>query len=83
MMEDKTIKYVLLGYVEKILQEQFAIFKVKLSFLTDILLLAQMKKKSKSWFIICLFVSKMSLFFFANSNENNLKHIQKNILNGT
>ena len=43
-MEDKIIKYhVLSGYIDKILAEELSIFKIKLSFLTDILLLAQVK----------------------------------------
>ena len=50
-MEAKMVKYpVLSGYVDKIFAEdlEFAVFKIRLSFLTDILLLAQMKTIQKA-----------------------------------
>ena len=42
--------HVLSVYVDKILAEEFAIFKIKLSFLTDILLLALVKTISEKLF---------------------------------
>ena len=49
MMEAKIVKYpVLSGCVDKILAEEFAIFKTKLSFFTDILLLVQVKTIQKA-----------------------------------
>ena len=48
-MEAKIVKYLVLsGYVDKILAEEFAVFKNKLSFLTDIFLSAQVKTIQKA-----------------------------------
>ena len=48
-MEAETVKYpVLSEYVDKTLAEEFAIFKIKLNFLTDILLLALVKTIQKA-----------------------------------
>ena len=49
----KIMKYhVLSGYVDEILAEEFAVFKIKLSFLTDILSLALVKTIQENCFIV-------------------------------